>query len=144
MSIKLSPSPVISSNMPKDPYKVIPANAAYEGKQRYSCANCHSDTPSRHYYLQCDKVCQFKECISNKSLPHWGHLPSFSRSSEIKTSQLGIIPSNTSKAINQFESLKFEDYCDDHIRSSMGRYDYVPGINSPYDAGISCHIRYRC
>ena len=43
---------------------------------------------------------------------------------------------NNSKAISQFESLKFEEYCDDNIRSTMGRYDYVPGVNSPYDAGI--------
>ena len=70
MSIKLSPSPFISSDMPKDPYKVIPDNP---GKQRFSCANCHSDMPFRHYYLQCDKVCQFKDCISKHSLPHWGN-----------------------------------------------------------------------
>jgi len=44
---------------------------------------------------------------------------------------------NTSKAINQFEALRFQDYCDDHIRTTTGNYDYVPGLNSPYDAGIN-------
>jgi hypothetical protein len=45
-SFKLSTSPVMSSDTPKEPYKVIPANTAYEGKQRFSCANCHSNTHS--------------------------------------------------------------------------------------------------
>ena len=86
MSIKLSPLPVISSDMPKDPYKVIPANAAYEGKQRYSCANSYSDTPSWHYYLQCNKVCQFKECIAKKSLPPWGNTcPVLANSAHLKS-----------------------------------------------------------
>ena len=32
---------------------------------------------------------------------------------------------NTSNVIHQFESLKFEEYCDDNIRSNMGRYYLV-------------------
>ena len=68
MSLKLSPSPVISSDMPKDPYKVIPANPAYDGKRCFSCAIRHSDIPSRLYYLQCDKVCQFKDCLSFQNI----------------------------------------------------------------------------
>ena len=68
-------SPVFSdlSLLPKDPYKVILVNPAYDRKQRYQCANCPSDIPSGHYYLQCDKVCQFKDWISKNSLPHWGN-----------------------------------------------------------------------
>jgi len=133
----LFPSPVISSDTPKEPYKVIPANTAYEGKQRFSCANCHSDTPSRHYYLQCDKVCQFKDCIANKSLPHWGNTcPVLANHLKSKRANSALSRQSTSKTINQFESLRFEHFCDAQIRSTMGKYDYLPGINSPYDAGI--------
>ena len=36
-----------------DIYQTIPANPANEGKQLSTFFNCHSDIPSRHYYLQC-------------------------------------------------------------------------------------------
>ena len=35
--------------------------------------------------------------------------------------------------------MKFAEYCDDNIRSDLGRYDYMPGINHPYDAGMISH-----
>jgi len=46
-SLQLVPVFPLSSDtalVPKKPYKVIPPNPAYEDKQRYQCANCHSDT----------------------------------------------------------------------------------------------------
>ena len=43
-------------------YTPIPALKIYEGKQRFVCFNCKSDTPSRHYYLQCQQLCQFQKC----------------------------------------------------------------------------------
>ena len=104
----------MSSDLPKDPYKFIPANTAYEGKQRYSCANCHSDTPFRHYYLQCDKICQFKDCITNKSLLHWGNTcPVLANHLKSKRANSALSRQNTSKTFNQLELLRFQDFCDD-------------------------------
>ena len=34
--------------------------------------------------------------------------------------------------------MRFVEFCDDNIRSDLGRYDYMPGINHPYDASIPC------
>ena len=65
-----APSPSTSSSQPTaDPYKIIPTNPAYEGKQRYPCAHCNLDTPSRHYCQQCQQLCQFKDCLSKNYLP---------------------------------------------------------------------------
>jgi len=41
-----------------------------------------------------------------------------------------------SKTVTQIANENFQAYCDFNIRLDMGRYDYVPGINSPYNAGI--------
>ena len=50
-------STVTLSGIPiKDQYKPIEALKFFEGKQRYPCINCKSDTPSRHYYLQCQQL----------------------------------------------------------------------------------------
>ena len=75
-----------------DPYKVIPANPAYEGKQRNPCANCHSDTPSRHYYQQCQQLCQFKDCLSKNSLPSY-HIKYLTQSikSQMKNFKITVI-----------------------------------------------------
>ena len=61
------------------------------------------------------------------------------QSSQDKTSEFGFKKENTSKAIDQFESMKFAEFCDDNIRSDLGHYDYMPVINHPYDAGITSH-----
>jgi hypothetical protein len=53
-----------------EPYKLIPAIKMYEGKQRNACFNCSSDLPTRHYYLQCQQLCQFPECQQNSCLCH--------------------------------------------------------------------------
>jgi hypothetical protein len=58
--------------------------------------------------------------------------------SQDKTSEFDFNKAIYIKAIHQFESMKFAEYCDDNIRSDLGRYDYMPGINHPYDAAISC------
>jgi hypothetical protein len=56
-----------------DAYKTIPALKIYEGKQHYACFNCKVDTPSRHYYLQCQQLCMFSTCTNMNSAPHWGN-----------------------------------------------------------------------
>jgi hypothetical protein len=54
-----------------EPYVALKANAAYFIKQKFSCANCKSDDPVRHYYQQCEQLCQ---CVSCGSFPpHWGN-----------------------------------------------------------------------
>jgi hypothetical protein len=56
-----------------EPYKAIEPLKIFEGKQRYPCINCKSDTPSRHYYLQCQQLCMFGKCTSMNSPPHWAN-----------------------------------------------------------------------
>ena len=102
-SLPLVPvSPLSSDSVmaPKDPYKVIPPNPVCEGKQRFQCANCHSDSPSRHYFPQCEKPCQFKECLLKNSLPHWGNTCQV-LANHLKTKRANYVLSrqNTSKAI---------------------------------------------
>jgi hypothetical protein len=54
----------------KEPYKVIEPLKIFEGKQRYPCINCKSDTPARHYYLQCQQLCMFSKCMTMNSPPN--------------------------------------------------------------------------
>ena len=54
-----------------EPYKVIPTSPPCKGKQRFSCLNCHSDVPARHYYQQCQQLCHFVTYSSTYSTPHW-------------------------------------------------------------------------
>ena len=61
------------------------------------------------------------------------------QSSQGKRANSALTKQNTSEAIHQFESMKFAKYCDDNIRSDLGRNDFMPGINHPCDAGITCH-----
>jgi len=73
------------------------------------------------------------------SLPHWGNrCPVHANHLKTNRANLALTKQNTSKAIHQFESMIFAEYCD-NIRSDLGRYDYMPGINPPYDAGITSH-----
>jgi len=53
-----------------------------------------------------------------------------------KRATLFLNRQQTSEAINQFESLQLQDYCDTNIRLDMGHYDYIKGIN------IRCNIKY--
>jgi len=55
----------------QEPYQPIKANPAYEGKQRMPCVNCKSDVPSRHYYQQCQQLCQYSTC--SNFIPHFGN-----------------------------------------------------------------------
>ena len=67
-------STVNSAGMPiTESYQAIPALKIYERKQRNACFNCRSDLPTRHYYLQCQQLCQFNKCQQSHQPSHWGN-----------------------------------------------------------------------
>ena len=106
-----------------------PANPAYEGKQKSMCFNYHSDIPSRHYYLQCPQLCQFVTCVSKTSSLHWGNTcPIFTQHLKSKRA-FSAQYRKSMKDINILEQQSLHLFCDDNIESSMGKYDYVSGIN---------------
>jgi len=41
------------------------------------------------------------------------------------------------KDIHILEQQSFQRFCDNDIESSMGKYDYAPGINHLYDLGTT-------
>ena len=66
--------------------------------------------------------------------PHWGNtFPTF----VVHLLSQKALSAERNEKSTSMKLSRFHEFCDDNIESMMGKYDYVPGINSPYDESIS-------